>query len=112
MKHYFSFSEKATRSEYWAVQILNLVAVFFSVLFGTVLLGIGEEAGVGFTLLGVLWLLATVVGSIWLSVSTSVRRCRDCDINPWWTLATLVPYLGVIPWVVIGVLKSETNDKT
>lgn len=107
MKHYFSFSEKATRSEYWAVQILNAVVLFFSVLFGVALIGVGSETSAFLTFIGTLWLFASILGSLWLSVSTCIRRCRDAAINPWWTLATVIPYLGVIPWVVIGVLKSE-----
>ena len=60
--------------------------------------------------LGGLVCLAAVVGPCWLAIAATVRRCKDADINPWWTLATLIPYINFIPWIVIGVLPTVKKD--
>ena len=111
MDKYFRFSGLATRSEYWAIYLINL-AIFFTLLIGgLILLGIGTEMdSVVSMVLGGLVCLAAVVGPCWLAIATTVRRCKDADINPWWTLATLIPYLNFIPWIVIGVLPTVKKD--
>jgi uncharacterized membrane protein YhaH (DUF805 family) len=111
MTKYFKFDGLATRSEYWAVYLINL-AVFFVLLFtGVVFFGIGESMdSVVPMLIGGLILVVSLVGPTWIAIATTVRRCKDADINPWWTLSTLIPYINIIPWIVIGVL--PTIDKT
>ena len=111
MDKYFRFSGLATRSEYWAIYLINL-AIFFTLLIGgLILLGIGTEMdSVVSMVLGGLVCLAAVVGPCWLAIATTVRRCKDADINPWWTSATLIPYINFIPWIVIGVLPTVKKD--
>jgi uncharacterized membrane protein YhaH (DUF805 family) len=56
-------------------------------------------------------LMATVmVVTTFLIIAVTIRRCRDIGINPWFTLALAVPYLGIIPFVVFGCLKSESIE--
>jgi uncharacterized membrane protein YhaH (DUF805 family) len=103
VQQYFSFKNTATRSEYWAVQIIGFVAFASAIIMG-----------IGFTLAQLYFItavvyLAAIVGYVWLLVATSVRRCRDADISPWWTLATIVPYVGFVVWIVIGCLGTETK---
>lgn len=111
MDKYFRFSGTATRSEYWAVYLINL-AVFFTLLVtGVIFFGIGESMdSVVPMLIGGLILVASLVGPCWVAIATTVRRCKDADINPWWTLATLIPYLNFIPLIVIGVLPTVKKD--
>lgn len=108
MKKYFSFSGQATRSEYWAVILISMVALTAVVLAG-VLMGLagGIARSGGILVAGILFIFAAVVLDAWLFVATTVRRLRDADLNPWWTLATFIPYIGWIPAVVFGCLSSQ-----
>jgi uncharacterized membrane protein YhaH (DUF805 family) len=111
MKKYFKFDGLATRSEYWAVYLINLAAFFVLLLTGLVFFGIGESMDSILAMLaGGLILIASIVGPCWVAIATTVRRCKDADINPWWTLATLIPYINFIPWIVIGVLPTVKKD--
>ena len=105
MDKYFRFSGLAARSEYWGVYILAFVLLMVLLITGTVL----TEAGGGLELFGLLVIFGSVIANFWLTLSVTVRRCRDAGINPWWTAACYIPYLGVIPWVVIGCLKSDVQ---
>lgn len=105
MQQYFSFKNTATRSEYWAVQIIGFMA-FAAVI----LLGMMFTAMQMFWFTVVIYILA-IVGYTWLNIATTVRRCRDAAISPWWTLALIIPYVGFIVWIVIGCLSTETNNE-
>ena len=109
MEKYFKFDGVATRSEYWGVMIIATLLAFVFALFGGFALGFGGSAGsVLGTIFGGLVLLATIVASVWVSIATGVRRCRDAGINVWWTAGVYVPYIGWIVAIVIGCLKTET----
>lgn len=106
MEKYFSFSNLATRSEYWAVMLITFFATFTVGFIGGVIMAAGSNVALAFGLL--LILAATVVG-VWVGIATCVRRCRDAGINVWWTLGACVPYVGWIVAIVIGVLPTEVN---
>ena len=101
MRQYFSTNGTATRSEYWAVQIIGFLS-FAAV----VLLGIFFTIAQLFVFAGVAYLIAAV-GYVWLLITTSIRRCDNAGISPWWTLATVLPYIGLIVWIVIGCLSPD-----
>jgi uncharacterized membrane protein YhaH (DUF805 family) len=106
MEKYFSFSNLATRSEYWAVLIITFFAGMFGGFIGAAIMGLGSNVALAF---GAVLLLAVVVLGTWVAIATTVRRCRDAGINVWWTLAACVPYVGWIVAIVIGVLPTATN---
>lgn len=112
MTKYFSFEGLATRSEYWAIYLINIGIFLVMIMAGVMFFGIGETMdSIMPMLIGVLILIASFVGPMWLAIATTVRRCKDADINPWWTLSTLIPYINIIPWIVIGVLPTVKRDE-
>jgi uncharacterized membrane protein YhaH (DUF805 family) len=105
MKKYFSFDGTASRSEYWGVYVLSLlIAVVAGFMFGFFL-----AIDAAFALVGVLGLIALVVGGLWLGLATGARRCREAGISPWWTAALLLPYIGFIVAIALGCI-SPSND--
>jgi len=84
MEKYFKFNGTATRSEYWGVNILAGIAAFVLILLGAIIAGSGSTIGIVF---GAILMIATFIAAIWISVATSIRRCVNAGINPWWTLA-------------------------
>ena len=111
MMKYFRFEGLATRSEYWAVYLINIAIFFVLIITGAMFFGIGETMdSVIPMLIGGLILIVALVGPSWLAIATTVRRCKDADINPWWTLSTLIPWINLIPWIVIGLLPTVKRD--
>ena len=105
MDKYFRFNGTAKRSEYWGVYILAFVLLVILLITGAVITG----ASGGLEFAGVLIILGSLVANFWLTLSVTIRRCRDAGINPWWTAACYIPYIGAIPWIIIGCLKSDNN---
>lgn len=104
---YLSFDGKATRSEYWGVNIISYLLLIPVVLLG-LLFTLGGIMG---AVMGGLVILAGVVGLTWVVIATSVRRCRDIGINVWFALSIFIPWFGFIPWIVFGCLSTEKENE-
>jgi uncharacterized membrane protein YhaH (DUF805 family) len=102
-KKYLTIDGKSNRAEYWGVYlstwlILALVTILFFVLTLTGTIGV---------VIGSIIMLVTSATLTWAMFATSIRRCRDAGISPWFTLSFLLPYLNFIVFIVFGVLKSD-----
>ena len=105
MTRYLDFSRLASRSEYWGTLIitwllaavLSIITISFMILDGL------------FVLLGLLIMISGLVLFIWIALAVTAARCRDAGINPWWTAATFIPYIGLIIVIVIGCISGRQN---
>jgi uncharacterized membrane protein YhaH (DUF805 family) len=107
MSKYLSFNGTATRQQYWAVVFISFFAHVLLVVL-SIAVGAGVESvakGLG-GFITILSLLIITVLYLIIHFSNAVRRCRDADINPWWSLAQIIPYAGFIVLIVIGCLPS------
>ena len=102
-KKYSNFERTASRSEYWGVLLSVMALSFIGVIIGVAFMAMGDLAVIP----GVLVILAVAVLSTWIDVATIVARCRDAGINPWFTLACFIPYIGWIVMIVIGCLETR-----
>ena len=95
--NYSDFSGRASRSEYWLFQLLNLIVLI--VTLPMILLGgaasVGQGGGLFFTgaALFAFWVLIAFIPN----VAVTVRRFHDHNISGWWYLGLLV--FGLIPFV-------------
>lgn len=105
-KQYLSIEGNSTRSEYWGVYLATwlILAIITMLFFVLTLVG---TIGV---VVGSIILLITSATLTWAMLATSIRRCRDAGISPWFTLSFLVPYLNFIVFIVFGVLKTDKMD--
>ena len=103
---YFSLTGRASRSEYWAVNLIGYFSLILTALVSTVLIMSGFLG----TLVGSILLLAVCIGMVWTVITVTVRRCRDIGINPWFTLTLFIPYIAIIPFIVFGCIKSEAKN--
>lgn len=105
-KKYLTTEGTASRSEYWGVYlstwlILAIVTLVFFVLTLTGIVGV---------VIGSILMIASSLLLTWAMIATSIRRCRDAGINPWFTLSFLLPYINFIVFIVFGVLKTDKSD--
>lgn len=119
LKRYADFKGRSRRKEFWFYNLMNIVVI--AVLMGIKLNsgGIQEMAdvaaggnplavyGVMFSGTGILlaiWLLATFVPSI----AVSVRRLHDRDLSGWWYLGvfvtSLIPLIGFVTSIAFLVV--------
>lgn len=100
---YSNFEGRAPRSEYWGVMFISVALLFALWTIGFMFVAFGEV----WVAVGAIIILATIVGWFWVGLATTVRRCRDADISPWFTAATFLPYVGWIVIIVLGCLESK-----
>ena len=105
MEKYFKFTGVASRSEFWGVNIIAVIALSIIVLISTGFIAIASAG------LGILLAVAASIAYTWCNLAVTVRRCRDAGINVWWTAACFIPYIGLITWIVIGCLSTNPQEQ-
>ncbi len=107
MQKYFGIDSAATRSEFWAVNLIGGIVAGLVAVLSFVLIGFGMDNSNFLIAFGSVLLVADIIAAFWLSIATSIRRCKDAKINSWWSAAACLPYVGWIVFIVIGCLKTE-----
>ena len=101
--NYADFSGRASRSEFWLFQVLNIVVLLVST--ALILIGGGGTYVVGVGLLA-FWVLIAFVPNL----AVTVRRFHDHNMSGWWAVLLyvvgLIPYVGVLAnlgmlWVLV-----------
>ena len=105
MDKYLKFSGVANRSEYWGVILVSWLIAFLA---GMLMIGFAAAGQFG-AIVGIFMAFAVVVLTSWAGFATTARRCRDADINPWFTLTLFVPYVNFIALIVFGVLDTKAK---
>jgi len=101
LKQYATFEGRARRKEYWFFFLFWFLAfVALAVVDG--ITG-SYNKDVGFGLLGGLYMLATILPSL----AVTVRRLHDTDRRGWWILINLIPLVGGIVLLVFTVQDSQ-----
>lgn len=135
LRKYFSFEGLAKRQEYWVIFAASCIffivgwSAYYAtegeslrgclVLYGSVncggkitsVSGVSNVLGVVAGSPAVLWAVLVPIGlfSGWIYLAVAARRLRDMGWNPWISLTTVIPYLGIIPAIAIGALPSKTD---
>ena len=103
VKEYFKFKGRSNRSEYWAINLLS----YFGLIVVGLLSAVVAMSGILGALISMGLIVVACVAVVWLVIAVTVRRCRDIGITPWFTLALLIPYIALIPFIVFGCLNGE-----
>ncbi|WP_135454186.1 DUF805 domain-containing protein [Mycobacterium sp. DL99] len=99
---YARFSGRASRSEYWWVQLAVAVVAFICAAFAGVA---GDASALGrVSLLPVAVFVLVCAIPSWALL---VRRLHDADLSGWMSLLFLLPYIGSVFPIVFGVLPSK-----
>lgn len=105
--HYADFSGRASRREFWAVQLVNFgvsAALIVILAMLSIMAGMRESSAEGL-INGVLGLyqLATFLPLL----AIGVRRLHDVGKSGWWYLMAMIPLIG---WVWLIVLWCQPSD--
>ena len=104
LKKYAVFSGRATRSEYWYfVLFYSIFAFVISVVEGFIPVSSGSGK---FMWLSVLYMLVMILPSFGLVF----RRLHDTGRSGWWWLINLVPFVGVVVFLVFMCLDSAPGE--
>jgi len=99
---YFSLNGRVDRRDYWTLLIAPLIVV--AILLGMLsrLMGLSTHA-VNYTCL----ILLPVVA--WISMAVSAKRWHDIGSSGWWAILSLVPFIGYVVVIALGVLPGEVG---
>ena len=100
----FSFSGRASRSDFWTCAIFSFLYVFIISIFVTALLGVGSDAGLVLSL----YVVSMIPIGIW-AWAVQVRRCHDLGWSGWILVLGFIPVVGLILFIVLGL--SEGNPE-
>ncbi|TCP33774.1 DUF805 domain-containing protein [Sphingomonas sp. BK235] len=104
---YASFGGRSTRREYW----LFVLVVLAGLVVAGALMEVGRAPGSKDpSTLGIaaaaLWLCAMLLPGL----AVRVRRLHDFDLSGWWVIATLVPFIGFLVAIFIGLRAGEATE--
>ena len=94
LRHYATFSGRASRSEYWWFHLALWLSFVLLIV----------------PLIGILIYVVIVLGSIIPSVAVSARRLHDSNKSGWYQLIGLVPFIGGIALIVLYALPSDKGE--
>ena len=97
--YYLSLQGRCDRQQYWLFGVLPYVILW------VVLLSLARGLLVDRYALYILLLLA-----LWPLVTIQVKRYHDLDMSGWFALLLLLPFLGKVMAVVIGILPGKPGD--
>ena len=102
--NYADFSGRASRSEYWSFQLLNLMVIGVAVVL--ILVGGGRKFVEGGQSDDGTFLFGAALFAFWVlvafvpSLSVGVRRFHDHGVSGWWygglLLVSAIPYVGIL----------------
>ncbi len=103
----FNYDGRARRKEFWFYQIAFLIVSIISICIIFFLALAGESEDLLLVGIGLVQLV-----HLFPSLSLCVRRLHDINWSGWLVLLCLIPYIGGIFAIIIGLIDSyqQTND--
>ena len=96
-KSSFDFKGRTRRADFWlAIFAINIVLFAFVIAGLLFVMLVGDFVTVAPFTIVVAYSIVTIVPSI----SIQVRRLRDAGFSPWLLLLALVPYVGLVLFVM------------
>ncbi|KGE52937.1 DUF805 domain-containing protein [Xanthomonas axonopodis pv. vasculorum] len=102
LKRYADFNGRSRRKAYWTFALMQFLVLFvFGSLFAIAAVAMGNENGPG----ALAWLICAVMVIVCLAlivpaIAVTVRRLHDQDKSGWFSLISLVPYVGAFVLLV------------
>lgn len=97
--HYFDFSGRATRTQFWMWVLWNLIISF---VLGLVLGIAGISANTSNV---IMWIYSLAL--FFPALGIAARRLKDGSFTPWLLLLNLVPVLGWIILLILYIMPSK-----
>jgi uncharacterized membrane protein YhaH (DUF805 family) len=104
---FFSFPGRIGRRQYWVALLLILLPMSICSALAAML---AASSGESFFYMLLVLLVMTIIPLLWASFAVVVKRCHDLNRSGWWSLLLLVPYLGVLVVVVLGLMRGTPGQ--
>ena len=106
MKHVlFSYDGRLSRSQYWTMGILPLLALAF--LWGLIFMPVSYL----FPWASVLISIGVILCLVWGFTAVSVKRCHDIGYSGFWILFYLIPGVALVGLIVLGARRASGPNR-
>lgn len=110
-QHYFDFSGRSRRTEYFLFFICWYAAIFLAAMIAIALVGNGFEAAEqGFETATIAVIAILGLGGIIPAWAVTVRRLHDQDKSGWFMLLSMIPYIGGLIMLVLSFLPGTDGE--
>lgn len=110
LKKYAVFEGRAQRKEYWMFFLINfLLGIVIQILVGLAVSFGGSSSESIISILGSLWGLYSLAILI-PSIAVSIRRLHDTNHSGWWLLINLIPFAGLIVFIIFMATDSQPGE--
>lgn len=99
MQLYILPSGRCSLKFYWLFGVLPIVMLGILVGFLAVALHTGPNI-----------LIILFVITLWPTLAMQIKRWHDIGITGWFSLLILIPYLGSLVYIVIGIIPGVTGE--
>lgn len=103
-KRRYRLKGRASRAEYWYIQLFNSFLILLYVLSQ---LNGDPNVFEAFNIIGLIVFLVLIIPNICLTV----RRLHDIGLNGWFSLLGLIPYLGALFLFICALIPSGAPNK-
>lgn len=106
-RHYFDFSGRSRRTEYFLFFICWYAAMFLAVMASVAIIGSGVEAAFASETMEIAPLIGAgliLLAGLIPGWAVTVRRLHDQDKSGWFILLSFIPYIGGIIMLVLAFL--------
>ncbi len=102
MRHYFDFSGRSTVAQFWYYYLVLLGLAVITFIIDGVISGGGEPRP--------LLSAGVVMGHYIPSLAITIRRLHDSGKSGWLVLLCLIPLVGIVAFIVIGCMRSTSDQ--
>ena len=100
---YISIQGRSSRKFYWLFGILPFSVLGFIVGVFLLIYPMNPSA-----VIKVLFLFAAL--SMWPTLAMQIKRWHDIGQSGWLCLLSLIPYVGIVVWVVVGLIRGMVGE--
>ena len=102
----FSFKGRINRLGYWGYSIIPGLILIVGITTIIAPIVIAKSQGLNPSNPSFISSILVIIGAIiafWMIFSLQVKRLHDIGYSGWWLLLTLIPYIGMIISLIIGL---------
>lgn len=96
----FSFEGRIGRRQYWVALLLILLPVS---IFCSLAAMLAASSGQSLSYMLLVLLVLTIIPLVWASFAVMAKRLHDLNKSAWWSLLCLVPYVGGLLLLTLGL---------
>lgn len=99
---FWNIGGRVNRRQYWSY--FGMMMLYGFIVISTIISAKELETDKNVLLI---MLLVSYIPVIWSGIIVSIKRIRDTGLSPWWYVAQLVPYVGLVVAITFALIPTN-----